>query len=144
MNSTYKNICICLSFAIIQLSVINIASAKPTGSINCSSISRGDRKYDQKLTIQNATLSNDGDGYNLALKIQGRGDTIKYKISSDLIVKGTDYSSNGGGELDSKFTIKKNGAFYFTDMPRSQKICEVKGTLNFGKGVKQKIFGGVN
>ncbi len=135
-----KYICIYLSFTFLQLSTINSAFAKNVGSINCSSISRGDKKFDSKLIIQNANLSNSGEGFDLSLKIQGRGDTIRYKIGSDMIVQGTDYSSTGGGELNSKLTIDKSGAFSFTDMPRSQKICEVKGTLNFGQGVKQKIF----
>jgi hypothetical protein len=57
---------------------MNSAFAKNVGSINCSSISRGDKKFDSKLIIQNANLFNSGDGFDLSLKIQGRGDTIRY------------------------------------------------------------------
>jgi hypothetical protein len=130
-----------ISLILLQLNIADTVHAKSSGSINCSSISRSDSKYSKKLIIQEASLSIAEEGFNLSLKIQGRKDNIKYKVSSDMIVKGTDYSSNGGGELDSKLSVKKNGAFSFTDMPRSQQICTVKGTLIFGQGVKQKIFG---
>jgi hypothetical protein len=55
-----------------------------------------------------------------------------------MVVLGTDYHPNG--EINSKLTVQKSGAFSFYFMPSSRQSCDVKGKLTFGSGVKQKIF----
>jgi hypothetical protein len=126
-----------ITLMILQLAFTVAVFAESAGSINCSSVSRGDRRYDSKLTIQKAMLSTSTDGFVLTLKIQSRGDTIKYFVSPDLTIQGINHS---GDKSNSKLLLSKNGSFSFSDMPRSQKICEAKGKLIFGQGVKQKIF----
>jgi hypothetical protein len=126
-----------ITLVILQLTFAGAVFAESIGTINCSSVSRGDRRYDLKLTIQKAMLSTSNDGFVLTLKIQGRGDTTQYSVSPDLTIQGINHSSDAS---NSKLLLKKNGSFSFSDMPRSQKICEVKGKLTFGQGVKQKIF----
>jgi hypothetical protein len=122
---------------LLQFIAVNEALARNDGTISCSSISRGDRRFSRNLLFRDATLSNAGEGFRLSFKIQGR--SVNYNVTSDLVVQDTDYNSSG--EINSKLTIRRNGSFSFTHMPRSQQICEIRGVLSFGQGVKQKIFG---
>jgi hypothetical protein len=127
-----KYVFISTALILLQFSMMSPVLAKNNGTISCSSISRGDQKFGKKLSFGAATLSMAGEGFRLSFKSQGR--SVSYKVTSDLVVQGTDYSSTGNGELNSKLTIKKNGSFSFTHMPRYQQICEIRGVLSFGAG----------
>lgn len=116
---------------------------KNVGVIYCSGIQAG--SPERKYNIQSATLENAKNGYRLILTVKGwrsqgwvSGDRVVYPVAPDLKVYNVDYHSDG--QTDTTLEIDKNGKFAYFAMPSSRSICTTKGTLTFGKGVKQKLF----
>jgi hypothetical protein len=104
-----------------------------SGFTECRSISRNDNTGRSKKAFRSAKLENDGHGYVLNFNTGGR-----VKIRSNLTVIGSYYTDEPS--IDSKIVIQPNGKFEYDHFSTSRRICTVKGSLTFGRGVKQKLF----
>jgi hypothetical protein len=116
---------------------------KNVGVIHCSGIQEGMQK--RAYNIQSATLENAKNGFTLIMTVKGwqstgwvSGDHVVYQVTSDLKIPKIDYYSDG--LPNESLRIEKNGKFSYDAMITSRSHCGGEGTLNFGKGVKQKLF----
>jgi hypothetical protein len=106
------------------------------GRVECSAVSNLDSSQNSQNKIVKATLfNNSAGGYVLKIRLAGRSDDIVEQVTSNLKVKNAIYAGQ-----DSDLDLQQNGKFSYTYMPRGSKVCQYKGKLIFGPGVKQKIF----
>jgi hypothetical protein len=128
---------IVISSSITSIFLPQVASAQSVGKIECGAVSTSNSSMNAGYKITKATLSkNSGGGYTFKMRLAGRSDDIVYPVTSNLKVQKAIYAGQ-----DSDLELQPNGKFSFTQMPTGRKVCGVKGTLTFGAGVKQKIFG---
>jgi hypothetical protein len=106
------------------------------GQVECSAVSKLDSSQNSQKKIVKATLlNNSGGSYVLKMRLAGRSDDIVEQVTSSLKVKNAIYAGQ-----DSDLDLQPNGKFSYTYMPRGSKVCQYKGTLTFGSGVKNSVF----
>jgi hypothetical protein len=133
-----------ISSAILSLLFLaNEGSAKNVGLIQCSGIQENGRSP-MKYPIQSASLEKSGNAYKLIMTVKGWKSNgvnrVFYPVGSDLKIYGIEYYGDRDTKSDTALSIERNGKFGFTTLPSSRAICNTKGTLTFGNGVKRMIF----
>jgi hypothetical protein len=143
-NQTYKIVMNCLKSSLL-VKVLSLSSVlgtgllflvevKASGFTQCQSISINNKDGRSRNTFKSAKLENTASGYVLNFNTGG-----KVKIRPNLTVVGSYYTDEPS--IDSKIKIEPNGRFQYHYFSTSRITCDVKGTLTFGTGVKQKLFG---
>jgi hypothetical protein len=120
--------------AVLGTGMLFPVEVKSSGFTQCQSISINNKTGRSRYSFKSAKLENTASGYVLNFNTGG-----KVQIRPNLTVVGSYYTDEPS--IDSKIMIKPNGQFQYEHFSTSRIICTVKGTLTFGTGVKQKLFG---